>query len=77
MQPPIKTGQQLDDVDNDGNDPSGDDDFDEDDDEDDDDYYDDDDDDDDDNDVGRMQIERELQTPAIVFTSQCKGAPIA
>ena len=38
---------------------------------------DDDDDDDDDNDVGRMQIERELQTPAIVFTSQCKGAPIA
>ena len=36
-----------------------------------------DDDDDDDNDVGRMQIERELQTPAIVFTSQCKGAPIA
>ena len=65
MQPPIKIRQQLDDVDNnDDNTDSHDD-------------YDDDEDDDDDNDVGRMQIERELQTPAIVFTSQCKGAPIA
>ena len=65
MQPPIKIRQQLDDVDNNDDDTDSHDD------------YDDDDDDDDDNDVGRMQIERELQTPAIVFTSQCKGAPIA
>ena len=61
MQPPIKIRQQLDDVDNNDDDTDSHDDY----------------DDDDDNDVGRMQIERELQTPAIVFTSQCKGAPIA